>query len=147
MDLTVLATRSLGGTLPPGHTFSVLDHNRRVLVRLPHTGDFTLADSVGAIADQAFPGPPDASSPTLVAGTDLDGIERLFAVTTLRSPAGGVEGYMAIGRTRATLMHEVDQIVNMELRFLAVGGIVLLILAWGLGHFWLGRFPSRETPG
>ncbi len=94
-----------------------------------------------------FPEPPDSSEPAIVAGTDLDGIERLFAVTPLRSPAGGVEGYLAIGRTRVTLMQEVDQIVSTELRFLAVVGILLLILSWALGHFWLGRFPSEEAKG
>lgn len=145
MDLSVLGNPARRGNLPEGHTFSILDRNRRVLVRLPHTGSFTLADSVGAIADEAFPGLPEGSAPVVVAGTDLDGIERLFAVTPLRNPAGSIDGYLAIGRTRVTLMNEVDQVVNMELRFLAVGGILLLILSWALGHFWLGRFPSREA--
>lgn len=144
MDLNTLADRSRGGTLPDGFTFSVLDRNKRVMVRLPRTGDFTLADSVGAIAGDLFPDPPDPGSPELVAGTDMDGIERLFAVAPLASPSGDVAGYLAVGRTRVTLMEEVDEIVSLQLRFLAVGGIVLLALAWALGHFWLARCPPDE---
>jgi hypothetical protein len=142
INLNALAAQQPGGTtLPEGYTFSVLDRNRRVLVRLPRAGDFTLADSVGAIADVTFPGPPEESAPVIVTGTDLDGMERLFAVAPLRSPAGSMEGYVAFGRTRVTLMREVDELVSLQLRFLAVGGVVLLALAWALGHFWLARCP------
>jgi hypothetical protein len=144
MDLNALAARSRGGALPEGFTFSVLDNHGRVLVRLPRTGDFTLADSVGAIAGPDFPGPPEGPGPVLQAGVDLDGIERLFAVASLRNTTGTVEGYVAIGRTRITLMQEVDEIVSLQLRFLAVGGIVLLALAWALGHFWLARCPPEK---
>ena len=41
-------------------------------------------------------------------------------------------------------MEEVDEIVSLQLRFLAIGGIVLLAFAWGLGHFWLARCPPDE---
>jgi hypothetical protein len=144
VDLNALAYRSRGGTLPDGFTFSVLDRNKRVMVRLPRTGDFTLADSVGAIAGASFPDPPAPGSPEIVAGTDMDGIERLFAVAPLASPSGDVAGYLAFGRTSVTLMEEVDEIVSLQLRFLAVGGIVLLALAWALGHFWLVRCPPDQ---
>ena len=77
----------------------------------------------------------------------MDGIERLFAVAPLASPTGDVAGFLAFGRTRVTLMEEVDEIVSLQLRFLAVGGIVLLALAWALGHFWLARCPpDSEDP-
>jgi hypothetical protein len=144
MDLGTLANRFRGGELPDGFTFTILDRNRRVLVRLPRTGDFTMADSVGSIAGASFPGPPEETTPAVVAGTDLDGIERLFAVAPLNSPAGGTDGFLAVGRTRKTLMQEVEEIVSLQLRFLAIGGIVLLAFAWGLGHFWLARCPSEE---
>jgi hypothetical protein len=62
-------------------------------------------------------------------------------VKTLQSPGGDIQGYLAFGRTEATLMGEVDAIVSFELRYLAIGGLVLLILAWALGHFWLARCP------
>ncbi len=144
VDLNVLANRFREGTLPEGHTFSVLDRNRRVMVRRPRTGNFTLADSVGAIADATFPGLPEGSAPVIVTGMDLDGIERLFAVAPLRSPNRSMGGYLAFGRTKVTLMQEVDEIVSLQLRFLAIGGIVLLSLAWALGHFWLARCPPDK---
>ncbi|MCJ7628699.1 MAG: hypothetical protein MUO50_09970 [Longimicrobiales bacterium] len=148
VDLNVLAdTRGGGEPLPEGYSFSVLDPNRRVMVRLPRTGNFTLADSVGSIAEANFPGPPEESGTTLVTGIDLDGIERLFAVAPLRSPTGATQGYLAVGRTRMTLLQEVDDIVNLQLRFLAVGGVVLLVLAWVLGHFWLTRRPPEPEQG
>jgi hypothetical protein len=118
-----------------------------MLVRLPHTGDFTLADSVGAVAEPTFPAPPEGDRPVIVSGIDFDGIERLFAVAGLSAAAGSSEGYLAIGRTRVTLMEEVDQIVDLQLRLLAVGGGLLLALAWALGHFWLVRRPSEEGRG
>ena len=147
MDLGSLADRFRGGDLPAGFTFTVLDRSRRVLVRLPRVGDFTLADSIGAIAEESFPAIPDQASPMMVAGTDLDGIERLFAVAPLRGPSGNTDGFLAVGRTRRTLMEEVDEIVSLQLRFLAIGGIVLLAFAWGLGHFWLARCPPDEEDG
>lgn len=144
IDLNHLADRMRGGNLPEGFTLSVLDRTGRVMVRLPRDGDFTLADSVGALAGESFPGLPDGNSPSLVAATDLDGIERLFAVAALRSPSGSMEGYLAVGRTYMTMMEEVDQVVRTQLRFLALGGIVLLVMAWALGHFWLARCPPEE---
>jgi hypothetical protein len=147
IDLNVLAHSHGEGTLPEGYTFTVLDRNRRVLVRRPVTGDFTLADSVGAVAEESFPSLPESSRPVLEAGIDLDGMERLFAVAALRGPAGAIEGYVTIGRTRLTLMEEVDDLVGVQLRILAVMGLVLLVLAWVLGHLWLVRGPPPQQEG
>lgn len=139
LDLENLAETTRGTALPEDHTFTVLDRNQRVLVRRPTTGDFTLADSVGAVAGEGFPGLPDGRTASIVSGIDLDGVERLFAVAGLRGAAGQAQGYVAIGRTRATLMDEVDKVVGTQLRFLATMAILLLALAWVLGHFWLVR--------
>lgn len=143
LDLNVLARRVTANGLPEDHTFTILDRNRRVMVRLPTTGTFTLADSVGTIADPAFPDLPEGRNAQVVEGTDLDGMERLFAVAPLRGSAGEAQGYLAFGRTRATLMEEVDAVVEAELRFLGAGALVLLALAWILGHFWVAKYPER----
>lgn len=145
LDLSILGGHPWEEPLPPGYTLTVLDRKGLVLVRLPVGGDFTLADSVGSVAGEGFPGLPDSEGPVTVMGTDLDGVDRFFAVTALRSPRGTVEGYLAIGRTGATLLEEVDHIVGLQLRFLAVGGALLLFLAWVLGHFWLTRPPRRAA--
>jgi len=147
LDLNILANSHGEGALPDGYTFTVLDRNRRVLVRRPVTGDFTLADSVGAVADESFPGLPQSTRPALEDGIGLDGMERLFAVAVLRGPSGAIEGYVAIGRTRLTLMEEVDDLVSVQLRILAVMGLVLLGLAWVLGHLWLVRGSVIEKEG
>jgi hypothetical protein len=68
-------------------------------------------------------------------------MERLFAVAQLRGSARGGEGYVAIGRNRMNLLEEVNEVVGRQLRFLALGGALLLVLAWVLGHFWLARRP------
>ena len=142
LDLGILADRASEDPLPDGYTFTVLNPERRVMVRLPLTGDFTLADSVGALAEIDFPSLPDGNEPVIVSGTDLDGLVRLFAVAPLRGSTGDPQGFLAFGRTQATLMEEVDAIVDLELRFLAGGALVLLVLAWVLGHFWVARSPA-----
>jgi hypothetical protein len=144
LDLDALGRRSGERALPHGFTFTVLDHNRKVLVRLPRVGGFTLADSVGAIANEGFPEPPEGSRAVVVPGTDLDGMDRLFAVAQLRGPGRGVEGYVAVGRTRMNLLDDVDEVVGSQLRFLALGGALLLVVAWILGHFWLARRPPSQ---
>lgn len=145
IDLGLLGTRASHNPLPEGYTFTVLNRERQVMVRLPTTGDFTKADSVGALAELDFPDLPDLrenSQPVIVAGTDLDGLTRLFAVAPLRVATGEPQGYLAFGRTEATLLEEVDSIVDLELRFLAGGALILLVLAWVLGHFWVARYPE-----
>jgi hypothetical protein len=142
LDLGLLGDRASENPLPEGYTFTILNPEKRVMVRLPLTGDFTLADSVGALAEIDFPSLPPGNQPVIVSGTDLDGVSRLFAVAPLRGSTGDPQGFVAFGRTQATLMEEVDAIVDKELRFLAGGALVLLALAWMLGHFWVARYPK-----
>ncbi len=141
LDLTTLTRQFHANPLPGGYTATILDGAGRILVRHPSLGDFTLADSVGAMVGPDFPGQPEGRDPVLVEGVDVDGMERLFAVAPLQASVGAPQGYVAIGRTRATLMAEVDEVVSRELRFLAVGAVTLLALAWILGHFWVARVP------
>jgi hypothetical protein len=145
IDLEFLGVSTLRSPLPDGHTFTVLDSEGQVLVRLPATGDFTLADSVGGIAGEDFPLPPEGREAIIASGVDLDGVERLFAVSGLRGGTGEPQGFVAIGRTQATLMDEVDRVVGMQLRYLAGGAILLLALAWVLGHFWLVRGTAEAS--
>ncbi len=147
IDLSRLGTRMDREPLPEGYTFTVVGRNGRVMVRVPTTGDFTLADSVGSAAEGGFPAFPDGTQPLVMAGTDLDGIERLFAVAPLRGPSGQAQGYVAVGRTRATVLEEADQVASFELRYLAVGALALLVLAYVLGHVWLARCPPEAEEG
>jgi hypothetical protein len=142
LNLNILAERVSANPLPPGYTLTILDREKRVLVRLPRTGDFTLADSVGAQAGSDFPSLPESRAPVLAAGMDMDGLPRLFALAALRGSVGEPQGYVAYGRTQATLMQEVEAVVDRELQFLTVGAVALLALAWILGHFWVARIPE-----
>lgn len=142
IDLNLLAGRISANRLPEGYTATILTRDKQVLVRLPRTGDFTLADSVGAVADPDFPDLPEGRAAVLTEGTDLDGIRRLFAVAPLQASVGDPQGYLAFGRTQATLMEEAEAVVSQELRFLASGAVILLALAWVLGHFWVARIPE-----
>ena len=144
LDLNLLARRVTVAGLPEHHTFTVLDREGRVMVRLPTEGTFTLADSVGAVSGPGFPTMPSGRAATVTEGTDLDGMERLFALAPLRGSVGEAQGYLAFGRTRATVMEEVDAVVESELRFLAAGALALLALAWILGHFWVARIPETS---
>ena len=139
LDLNLLARKVMANGLPEDHTFTVLDREGRVMIRLPTTGTFTQADSVGSMAGPDFPAMPEARAAGIVEGVDLDGMERLFAVVPLRASVGDAQGYLAFGRTRAVLMDEVDAVVKSELRLLAAGALALLALAWILGHFWVAR--------
>jgi hypothetical protein len=143
IDLGMLADLAAQYPLPEDYTFTVLSSGGQVMVRLPSTGDFTLADSVGAMAGPDFPILPEDSDQAVVSGTDLDGMVRLFGLAALKGTAGNPQGYVAFGRTQATLMEEVDALVDLELRFLAGGALLLLALAWGLGHFWVARIPGE----
>jgi hypothetical protein len=142
MNLNHLAEHVSSSPLPEGYTVTILNRDKQVMVRLPRTGDFTLADSIGAVAGPDFPSLPESRLPVLTEGTDLDGMARLFAVAPLRGAVGEPQGYLAFGRTKATLMEEVDAVVDRELHFLAGGAVVLLALAWILGHFWVARIPE-----
>jgi hypothetical protein len=54
IDLGTLADLAAQYPLPEDYTFTVLSSGGQVMVRLPSTGDFTLADSVGAMAGPVF---------------------------------------------------------------------------------------------
>ncbi len=147
LDLDVLSQSWAREAVPEDYSFTVLDGHQRVMVRGPRPDDFTLADSVGAMAETDFPGMPEGREPRIAVGTDLDGMERVFAVAPLVGVSGSPQGYVAIGRTRATLLEEVEEVSRFQLQYLAVGAVALLILAWVLGHFWLVRRaePTQEA--
>jgi hypothetical protein len=139
VDLDQLARHISESHLQPGATFTILDRNEKVMVRVPSPRDPTGADSIGALAPEGFPGVPDRFEPYIYDGTGLDGFPRLFSVAALRGGGPRLEGYLVIGRDRTRLTTEVDEMVQGELRFLAGTAVVLLILAWVVGHYSIVR--------
>lgn len=150
LDLSKLGSHTRPLALPPYVTFSVLDRRGTVLVRQPAKRNPLGFDSVGARAPEGFPGLDGATVPgaTLVSGTDLDGVDRRFAVVPLTSGQGNPRGYVVVGKEEAMLLSQVDQAVGRELRFLALAGLAVLMLTWLLGHYGLVRttVPASGEP-
>ena len=140
VDLSALGTNAETMLLPEGTTFSVVDRGGTVLVRVP-AGKHPLGyDTVGASAPEGFlEAPSQMSSPYTTVATDLDGVDRVFAVAPLQGSGNLAAGFIAVGREEATLMAEVDSVAKRELQFLAIALVGVLILAWAFGHYALVR--------
>ena len=140
IDLSALGERARERNLPEGTTFTMLDRGSNVLVRLP-AGRHPLGyDTVGAVAPETFLSAPlGLKEPFIETGTDLDGVDRLFAVAPFLGGNDRMAGFLVIGREEATLLANVDAVVRAEFRFLALTGIAVIILAWLFGHYALVR--------
>jgi hypothetical protein len=102
-------------------------------------------DTVGATAQADFLGlTASITETTLVSGTDLDGLGRLFAVAPLRSMGPTSEGYLLVGQERMLLMADAEDVVAQEFRFLVSAGLLLIVMAWLFGHYALVR--TSSTP-
>ena len=145
LDLGLLGSNASRLRLPVDGTFTVMDRNRNVLVREP-AGRHPLGyDTVGAAAPETFPEfPAGASDPFLLVGTDLDGVDRLFAVAPLSSGGALAEGYLVVGKEEAMLMRQAEEVASRELQFLGIAGVFLLLLTWLFGHFGLVRAAEAE---
>jgi hypothetical protein len=140
LDLSALGTNAQTMLLPEGTTFSVVDRGGNVLVRVP-AGKHPLGyDTVGAKAPEGFlEAPSQPSRPYTSFATDLDGVDRVFAVAPLQGSGDLIAGFIAVGREEATLMAEVESVARRELQFLAIALVGVLILAWAFGHYALVR--------
>jgi len=143
IDLSSLGAHALRMKMPEGASFTVLDNDGTVLVREP-SGKHPLGyDDVGVHAQDEFFALTDAvTEPTMVHGTDLDGLVRSFAIVPLRGTGATPEGYLMVGREELDVLEQAEAVVNQELRFLVSTGIVLMMLAWIFGHYALVR-PNR----
>lgn len=140
IDLSTLGAHALRMRIPEGSTFTVIDRDGTILVRVP-SGMHPLGhDSVGATAQPGFLALTNAiTEPSLTSGTDLDGLRRLFAVVPLRSTRATPEGYLFVGTEEMLLMDKAEAVVAQEFRFLLSTGVVLIMLAWIFGHYALVR--------
>ncbi|MCA1792112.1 MAG: hypothetical protein LC667_20350, partial [Thioalkalivibrio sp.] len=85
LDLDELANRAYELGMPRAATFTVVDRDGRVMVRVPSRQSAVGADTVGAIVPASFPTPTGAfPGPYLASGVDLDGTDRTFALQPLR---------------------------------------------------------------
>lgn len=147
LDLSDLGRYTLPRALPEYVTFSVLDRTGNVLVRSPAGRNPLGHDSVGGRAPESFPELPErTAAPVLLAGTDLDGVARLFAVSALSGGSGPARGHVVVGKEVVMLLGEIDAAVQRRLRFLGFAGAALLVLTWLFGHYALLRGAPRLRP-
>lgn len=146
LDLTVLGRHAATAQLPPATSLTIVDRAGTVLLRRPGSAD-SAADTVGArlpetLLDRAGQG----TEPVLLRGTDLDGVDRVFAVAPLVLPGDrSPEGWVALGKAQSTLLAEVEDVARAELRLLALAGLAVLLLAWVFGHYGLVRATRPGT--
>ncbi|MEJ2204430.1 MAG: cache domain-containing protein [Gemmatimonadota bacterium] len=146
INLSALGARARDRALPEGTTFTVLDRSSNVLVRIPEGKHPLGYDTVGAAAPETFlAAPMEYREPFIEVGTDLDGVDRMFAVAPLRGGGARVAGFLAVGREQALLLAEVEEVVRAEFQFLALAALGVLILAWIFGHYALVRAPSSRS--
>lgn len=140
LDLNQLANSVYEMDIPTGATFTVLDRGGTVMVRVPEGRRGTAPDTVGAQVPETFPSPTGAiTGPYLLTGTDLDGVERTFAVEPLRAAGRQAYGHVLIGVDEATMREATDFVALRQLQILALAGLFLIGLAWAFGQLTLLR--------
>jgi Cache domain len=146
LDLSSLGENALRMELPEEATFTVLDQDGTVLVRVP-AGRHPLGyDTVGATAPESFPTlSAGLTAAATLMGTDLDGVDRMFAVTPLRGNGPRAQGHLLVGLEEAMLLQDAREQTSRELTYLALAGIAVLILAWLFGHYALVRTASGSV--
>lgn len=147
LDLDELANRAYELGMPRTATFTVVDREGRVVVRVPSRQSAAGADTVGATVPGSFPVPsgtfPDAY---LARGVDLDGVERLFALRPLRAGVSQAYGHAYFGVDEDVLSDATGNAALRQLQILALGGVFMLVLAWLFGRYTLlGDEPKRAV--
>lgn len=147
LDLSTLGELTAGTELPDYSTLTVVDRAGNVLVRIP-SGRHPLGyDTVGAKVPETFPDVTGVSTvePVFLSGTDLDGVDRLFAVAPLRVNRTRAPGaHILVGKEEHMMLSAVESEAQRDLRLLAGGGLAVLFLAWLFGHYGLIRGVRRE---
>ena len=143
VDLSKLGNDVFEMEMPEGATFTVMDRRGTVMVRVPAGQNPMGHDTVGASVPESFPSPTGEVRGTYVAsGTDLDGIDRVFAVAPLRAGGSRAQGHLLVGLEETRLHLATDSVSRRQLQVLGLGGVFLLLLAWIFGHYTLLRDPA-----
>lgn len=140
IDLSDLAASAVRMGIPERASFTLMDRDGTILIREPAGRNPMGYDTVGAQAPEAFMAlAAGVTGPTVIHGTDLDGLLRVFAVTPLRGVGLSPEGYLLVGQEEGLMAERAGAVVSQELRFLVSAGLVLMVLAWLFGHYALIR--------
>jgi hypothetical protein len=146
-DLDHLANTVYQMDVPTGTTLTVLDREGTVMIRVPEGQSGDGADTVGATVSATFPRPSgEIQGPYLLRGTDLDGVDRTFAVQPLEAGGQRASGHLMIALSQDAMLRETDAVETRQLQLLAVIGLIMFALAWLFGHYTLLRdTPRKET--
>jgi hypothetical protein len=139
-DLDELANSAYELGMPRTATFTVVDRDGTVMVRVParQAG----ADTVGATVPTTFPVPTGESGrPYLARGVDLDGTERLFAVRPLRAGVSRSYGHVYFGVEDDVVFEGGDLEPIGRFRMLALTGLLIVGGAWLFG---IRTIPKEE---
>ncbi|MEZ4414346.1 MAG: hypothetical protein R3E10_01185 [Gemmatimonadota bacterium] len=141
LDLTRIGTWAEAVELPEDASLTLLDRQRRVLVRRSSGPAPVQADSVGAAAPEEFPAAPENFTAVLTDGTDLDGTSRRFAVVALRGDGVQPVGFLAVGRRTDALDADASGVFRTELALLGFAALAMLAFASVIAHV---AFTARE---
>jgi len=131
LNLNTLGNTASRMNLPSGATFTVLDGEGVVMVRVPEGLDPEGLDVVGAKTPAEYMALVSGmAAETVAMGTDLDGVERRLAVTSLRGIDTGADGYLVIGGDEAELAAQSDDLARGELVLLLIALGVLMVVVW-----------------
>jgi hypothetical protein len=143
LDLDELANSIYQMDVPPGLTVTLIDRRGTVMSRVPSGNAVSAADTVGATVPAGFPAPTgDVTGPYLLTGTDLDGVDRIFAVQPLEAGGRRASGHLFVGLSEEAMLADSDVVAVRQLQLLAAGALFMFVLAWLFGHYTL----LRNTP-
>jgi len=127
--------------LPAGSTVIVLDHTGTILARRPDNGAWVGKSAPQMLFSDAMQMP---SGDRLADAPGLDGVQRLFALTTLRSASSSTSGealYLAVGIPRAAALHEANWQLVRDMSLLGLVLVLAVEAAWFVG----GRSVARPA--
>ena len=140
LDLDELANRAYELGIPREATFTVLDRAGTVMVRVPAGRSPSGADTIGATVPASFPATTGGFDRAYLAtGVDLDGEEKLFAVEPLRAAGSRTYGHVYFGVDEEALYEAQDRVDLERIRLLALGGLLLAVMAWAIGYTTLAK--------
>jgi PAS domain S-box-containing protein len=134
VDLPWMNKLAVEAELPKGSVLTVSDRNGTVLVRYPNPQNLLSLPSdrkTGELILKQKEGTTEALG--------IDGIERLYAFTSVKSTSTSPDIFIRIGIPKAVAFAEADRLLALNLVSLATVTILALVAAWVGGDLFLIR--------
>ncbi|GAA6624052.1 ATP-binding protein [Scytonema sp. NUACC26] len=134
VDLPWINKLAVEAELPKGSVLTVSDRNGTVLVRYPNPQNFVGLPSEHKTIELVL---KQKEGTTEARG--LDGIERLYAFTSVKSTSASPDIFIRIGIPKAVAFAEADRLLALNVVSLAAVTILALVAAWVGGDVFLIR--------